>query len=76
MSLTRLLFLSALLATACGGPAEQTSLSESCGLSAGTLDQFIPFASGSYEKGKDQKKVLKLVEKPRDPPCSNPQKAP
>ncbi|WP_273183393.1 SUMF1/EgtB/PvdO family nonheme iron enzyme [Hyphomonas adhaerens] len=53
MSLTRLLFLSALLATACGGPAEQTSLSESCGLSAGTLDQFIPFASGSYEKGKD-----------------------
>lgn len=47
------LALSALMAAACSGPAARPVSSETCGLSTDALDMFIPFAPGSFEKGKD-----------------------
>lgn len=53
MKLTHSLILAAVMATACSGPSDQKTSSETCGLAPGALDTFISFGPGSFDKGKD-----------------------
>ncbi|WP_081813163.1 MULTISPECIES: SUMF1/EgtB/PvdO family nonheme iron enzyme [unclassified Hyphomonas] len=41
------------MATACSGPSDQKTSSETCGLAPGALGTFISFGPGSFDKGKD-----------------------